>query len=317
MLQLSSQPTALDSVQRNSTRSGNANMQYDEAESVFNDFSEILQSEVYVDLERLRLLARHGIPRQLRGEVWKYLLGVEEADRSKELTSSRARSEEYHQIDKVQPEIGKRIRGELSRYQRRTPELSGNFFARKMENVITAYLTTNRDADYHPALIPLCAPFIYTMEHEYDAYHCFDHLMRAIDEYYTQNPIKECMAQFMSLFRYVLPDLCNYFEEEEVDLNEWVTSWLQNLLSKEMTFDNLVRLWDSYFSIPDPFDLHPFICLAILRNVRENLEDLEQSEIRTMLLRLPAMDMQRILADGQNIQHETMERQMFEDAEDL
>lgn len=36
---------------------------------------------------------------------------------------------------------------------------------------------------------------------------------------------------------------CNYFEEEEVDLNEWVTSWLQHLLAREMQFENLVRLW--------------------------------------------------------------------------
>jgi hypothetical protein len=35
----------------------------------------------------------------------------------------------------------------------------------------------------------------------------------------------------------------SYFEEEEVDLNEWATSWLQYLLAKELTFDNLVRLW--------------------------------------------------------------------------
>lgn len=43
------------------------NMQQDEALSVLNDFNEILQSEVYVDLERLRILARHGIPTELRG----------------------------------------------------------------------------------------------------------------------------------------------------------------------------------------------------------------------------------------------------------
>lgn len=35
--------------------------------SYLNDFQEILQSEVYVDLERLRILARHGVPDQLRG----------------------------------------------------------------------------------------------------------------------------------------------------------------------------------------------------------------------------------------------------------
>jgi hypothetical protein len=43
-------------------------MNQDEEElSYLDDFQEILQSEVYVDLERLRILARHGIPDQIRG----------------------------------------------------------------------------------------------------------------------------------------------------------------------------------------------------------------------------------------------------------
>lgn len=43
-------------------------MNHDEEEtSYLTDFQEILQSEVYVDLERLRILARHGVPSQLRG----------------------------------------------------------------------------------------------------------------------------------------------------------------------------------------------------------------------------------------------------------
>lgn len=41
-------------------------------------------------------------------------------------------------------------------------------------------------------------------------------------------------------------DRRNYFEEEEVDLNEFTTSWLQYLLSKEMKFENLIRLWGKY-----------------------------------------------------------------------
>lgn len=36
---------------------------------------------------------------------------------------------------------------------------------------------------------------------------------------------------------------CNYFEEEEVDINEWASSWLQNLFAKELQFENLLRLW--------------------------------------------------------------------------
>lgn len=42
-------------------------MEQDEALSILNDFNEILQSEVHVDLERLRILARHGVPNELRG----------------------------------------------------------------------------------------------------------------------------------------------------------------------------------------------------------------------------------------------------------
>ncbi|KAI9341617.1 rab-GTPase-TBC domain-containing protein [Pilaira anomala] len=291
-------------------------MNQDEEElSYLNDFQEILQSEVYVDLERLRILARHGIPDQIRGEVWKYLLGVQQADRSKELSSVKARSEEYEQMDKEDSEIAKRIRGEVARYQRRVPEVDGKDYVQVFVNVILAYLNSNRDAEYTSSLVPLCAPFIYVLDTECDAYFCFERLMQALDEYNMNVSLKEQVAQFMTLFRCGLPELCSYFDDEEVDINEWSTSWLQNLLAKEMRFENLVRLWDSYFAMTDPFAFHPFVCLSILLSAKEALEDLEQSEIRTMLFRLPVLNMEMVIADAYNFRHETIERQMSEDGE--
>ncbi|KAL0075358.1 rab-GTPase-TBC domain-containing protein [Phycomyces blakesleeanus] len=313
MLQLSPCSTAVSRVQRQRDRSASTLMEQDEAISVFNDFTDILQSEVHVDLERLRILARHGVPNQLRGEVWMYLLGVQDADRSKELTRSRARSQEYDQLEKGDPDLLRRIRAEVGRYQRRTSEMADQQYLPRFENIITAYLNTNRDVDYHPALIYLCAPFLYALDRECDAYFCFERLMQAIDEVNTTNTTKQRVAHFLSLFRYALPELCNYFEDEEVNLDEWSTSWLQNLLSKELPFSNLVALWDAYFAVSDPLEFHPFVCLAILCNAKDNLEDLEQSEIRTMLLCLPVMDMKRILADASNLHHETMERMLFEE----
>ncbi|KAF7727441.1 hypothetical protein EC973_007510 [Apophysomyces ossiformis] len=280
-------------------------MNLDDDLSTVNDFLELLQSEVHVDLERLRILARHGIPAQLRGEVWMYLLGVQQADRCKkffflsedersktklihspilahELSLSKARTEEYNQMDKVNMEAAKRIRGEVTRYQRRVPQLEGKHNAEAFENIISAYLNANRDTEYHP------------------------------EEYYTGNTIKERVANFMTLFRYVLPDLCNYFEEEEVDLNEWVTSWLSNLLAREMQFEDLVRLWGKLRVIQLKIQkAHP----SILRHAKEKLEDLEQSEIRTVLLRLPRINMSIIIAEAHNLYHETIERQMSEDGE--
>ncbi|KAI7880963.1 RabGAP/TBC, partial [Lichtheimia hyalospora FSU 10163] len=306
-------PSHTITIQRTNQQHHLMNSNHDEAQSNYNDFNEILQSEVYVDLERLRMLARHGVPNELRGEVWKYLLGVQQADRSKELSMSKARKDDYLQMDKTDPDVAKRVRGEVSRLQRRVPMLDGRHYLTRFENVIVAYLNTNRDAEYHPAMVSLCAPFIYVLDEEWDAYYCFEQVMQALEEHYTMNSVKERVAKFMTLFRYILPELCNYFEEEEVNLHEWVTSWLQYMLSREMKFEDLIRLWDAYFAMPDFLEFHPFVCLAILFNFRESLEDLEQSEIRTMLLCLPYMHIGRVLVEAHNLRHESMERQLSED----
>ncbi|KAI9483603.1 MAG: rab-GTPase-TBC domain-containing protein [Benjaminiella poitrasii] len=218
-------------------------------------------------------------------------------------------------MDKIDNEIAKRIRGEVSRYQRRVPEIQSSEYIQSFVNVILAYLNTNRDVEYNPNLVSLCAPFIYVLNTECDAYYCFERLMTAIEEYNSTFSLKEQVAQFMTLFRCGLPELCSYFDEEEVDINEWSTSWLQNLLAKEMKFENVVRLWDTYFAMPDPFAFHPYVCLSILLSAKEALEDLEQSEIRTMLLRLPSLNIEMIIADAYNFRHETIERQMNEDGE--
>ncbi|CAO3614170.1 unnamed protein product [Cunninghamella blakesleeana] len=306
-------PTISTGSLHSQKRVSNINMEQDDDQSNLNNFQEILQSEVYVDLERLRILARQGIPQQIRGEVWKYLLGVQQADRSKELTNTKERNKEYDQMDKSDRDIVKRIRGEVNRYQRRVHELEGKHYSISFENIILAYLNANRDIEYSPALVSLCAPFIYTLEKECDAYFCFERLMQTIEDVYSNRSIKERVANFMSLFRYVIPDLFNYFEDEEVGSSEWSTSWLQNLLAKEMQLEDLLHLWDFYFSINEPLDFHPFICLSILKIAKDSLEELEQSEIRTVLLRLPSFNMRMIIAEAVSIRHETLERQLYED----
>lgn len=115
-----------------------------------------------------------------------------------------------------------------------------------------------------------------------------------IDDHFSSRSINESVASFMTLFRTCIPDLYSYFEEEEVDIKEWAASALQFVLSRELSLENTMRLWDTYFAVPDWIELHPFFCLAILRHLKENLEELEQSEIRTMLMRLPPLDMDQV-----------------------
>jgi len=49
--------------------------------STVEEYLEVMNAEVYVDIYKLRDMARHGIPDPVRGEVWKYLLGVQDPNK--------------------------------------------------------------------------------------------------------------------------------------------------------------------------------------------------------------------------------------------
>ncbi|RKP27471.1 rab-GTPase-TBC domain-containing protein [Syncephalis pseudoplumigaleata] len=250
------------------------------------EFEDIMSAEVLVDMEKLRDMARSGVPNAVRGVVWRYLLGVESADRSREQSDSRRHIEEYEQLDKENLEISKRVRGDVQRYQRRLAAQLASFaqqhdLAAVVERILAAYINGNKHVEYSPALVSLCMPFVFVCQAESDMYHCFSRLMGML---------------------------------EEVDVNEWATSWLQYLLSKELPLPCLLRLWDMYFSLDGNLENHVYVSdaalLALLRHYKDALEELEQSEIRTLLLRMPMLDIDEVIHQALNIRSEILQRQV-------
>ncbi|KAG0249358.1 hypothetical protein BG011_009379 [Mortierella polycephala] len=278
------------------------------------EYQDVLNAEVWIEVNKLRDYARHGISKEVRGEVWLYLLGIQEADRSKEVSTQKQKLQEYELIDKDPNENTKRVRGEISRFLRKTNIESSRNIPRLFEDIISAYCNHNHRVEYYPAMVNLCAPFIYSVKRECDAFLCFEKMINTLDDHFSTRSINESVASFMTLFRTCIPDLYNYFEEEEVDIKEWAASALQFVLSKELSLENTMRLWDTYFAMPDWIELHPFFCLAVLKHLKENLEELEQSEIRTMLMRLPTLDMDQVINEAFNLRHEILERQISDDS---
>ncbi|KAI8354757.1 rab-GTPase-TBC domain-containing protein [Mortierella sp. GBAus27b] len=284
----------------------------EESAITLEEYEEILSAEVLVEVPKLREYARYGIPREVRGEAWLFLLGIQDADRSKEVSTQRQRMQDFEQLDKEPNESSKRVRGEISRYLRKTRIESSRDIPRLFEEVISAYCNHNHHIEYYPAMVNLCAPFVYSIKREWNAYLCFEKMINMLDEHFNEESVNEAVAKFMTLFHTCIPDLYSYFEEEEVDIKEWAASALQFVLSRELPLENTMRLWDTYFATPEAgwMDLHPFACLAILKHLKDSFEDLEQSEIRTMLMRLPQMDMDRIINEAFNLRHEILERQI-------
>jgi hypothetical protein len=56
-------------------------------------------------------------------------------------------------------------------------------------------------------------------------------------------PIPHRLASFLTLFRRAIPELFDYFEDEQVQYVDVAMSWMQTLFSKEMWLENVLRLW--------------------------------------------------------------------------
>ena len=51
--------------------------------STEEEYHELMNAEVFVEIDKLRDIAKHGVPDTVRGEVWMYLLGVQLSDKCK------------------------------------------------------------------------------------------------------------------------------------------------------------------------------------------------------------------------------------------
>lgn len=80
-------------------------------------------------------------------------------------------------MDKTPNESTKRVRGEISRYLRRINIESSRDLPRLFEEVISAYCNQNHQVEYYAAMVNLCAPFVYSVKRESDAYLCFERMM--------------------------------------------------------------------------------------------------------------------------------------------
>ncbi|KAN0041671.1 hypothetical protein ACTFIV_004215 [Dictyostelium citrinum] len=274
------------------------------------EFTELLSGEVFIDMDKLIAISRHGIPDKVRPEVWKYLLGISKTDKSEEERVKKQQQQEYKEIDKNDSETTKKIRAHLKRYQnfnrdKSDPRLKIDWqsveIRNKVENIIISYNNYNNDIEYSFGMLAILGPFISTLQTESDIFFCFAAMMKKIEENLQSESLTLKLSRFMMYFRSVLPELFSHFEEEEINSNDWATSWIQNYLSCELPIECTLRLWDTYLSGRLGLDLHVYVCLAILTNFSEELLELEHSEILSFLQHLPGIDIDQIIAQAYNI----------------
>ena len=118
------------------------------------------------------------------------------------------------------------------------------------------------------------------------------------------------ISTFLTECRQLVPELCVIMDDEEAlgFEEEWVQSWVQWWCAKEISKAQRGRLWDWHLGYqkptqkpdasgaePDdgfeeaftPSDWHILVCVALLKCLHDHVDDLEQSEIRSLLSNIP------------------------------
>ncbi len=177
------------------------------------EFRDIMYTDNFVDLARLKNCALHGVPPEIRAEVWKYLLDVSNLDKSEEVSSSKKLVEKYEEMAEASQndtEILRKVKFQLRSYKSPIWETALDAKGRKMmERVAVCYLAQNSDTPNDDALSITCflPPFVYCVQEESDAYYCFQGLMQRYSALLPYNDMRLRMARFIMLFKTLFPEI--------------------------------------------------------------------------------------------------------------
>ena len=155
--------------------------------------------------------------------------------------------------------------------------------------------------EYSPVMVSLVHAFaqVFPIADEGDIFYCFYALMRRRRHQRLfsarGDALARAVAHFLMLFRTLLPDLADFFESEEIDPKRWLHGWLQGLFARgELPMASVLRLWDVYLACG--LDTHPYVCLAVLDLLQEELAELDGPEVVGYLSKLPdGVDVEQVL----------------------
>lgn len=278
---------------------------------------EILDSEMYTDMRRLREGAAHGLTPHLRAEVWTYLLGIAHPDKTDEMRRRGVLEDEY--VEKLQRHGSSRpvnqIRRVLHSLRLRPDYVSALRTNRALyalvDRILSVFLQAHPYVPFSESLLCVATLVgsVFSAHHaeEWKAYHALEEFMRILGNGapFRFEHVRERLGRFRMLFRMTQPHLWELFDDEDAWDGNWLTSWMSYMLIPELPLEISLRLWDTYLSLSaaDRDRMHIHVCLAVLQSSGETLREFDHSEISLFVSRLPneRYDVAKLLERSYNI----------------
>ncbi len=123
-------------------------------------------------------------------------------------------------------------------------------------------------------------------EVEADTYYCISRLLDGIQDHYTtdQPGIQRMVKKLEDLVRRIDLDLYNHIQQEGLLFLQFAFRYMNCLLIREFSMRTIIRLWDTYLSETNGFDVfHVYVCAVF---IKLSHDDLMEKDFQSMLLYL-------------------------------
>ncbi|XP_008309425.1 TBC1 domain family member 15 [Cynoglossus semilaevis] len=267
---------------------------------------------------------RGGLCHSVRKEAWKFLLEYFPWNSSLEDRKclQKDRTDEYFRMKlqwkSVSAEQEKRnsrlrdyrslIEKDVNRTDRNNRFYEGidNPGLALLHDILMTYCMYDFDLGYVQGMSDLLSPILFVMENEVDAFWCFVSFMDQMHQNFEEQMqgMKTQLVQLSSLLRLLDLTFWNYLESQDSGFLYFCFRWLLIRFKRELSFQDVLRLWEVMWTGLPCENFHLLICCSILDSEKHKImeENMGFNEILKHVNELSMkLDVEEILQRAEGI----------------
>jgi len=241
--------------------------------------------------ELLDKIYRGGIESNIRPDLWKYLLGLNQWHHTNEVreTNRKARVEEYYRM-KLQwksmsedqqnrfaafRERKSQIEKDIGRTDRNHPFFEGddNPNVALLQEILMTYVMYNFDLGYVQGMSDLLSPLLFVLKNEVDAFWCFVGFMDKVASNFEfdQGGMKRQLSELTVILKFLDLSFYNYLESKDSGNLFFCFRWLLIWYKREFTYTDTMKLWEVIWTKKPCKNFHLLLCVALLDTSKSSI----------------------------------------------
>ncbi|KAJ8249668.1 hypothetical protein COCON_G00228840 [Conger conger] len=238
-----------------------------------------------------RLVFKGGLCHALRKEAWKFLLGYFpwESTREERKNLQKRKTDEYFRmklqwksVSEEQEKRNSRLRDNRSLIEKdvNRTDRTNKFYEGPdnpglilLHDILMTYCMYDFDLGYVQGMNDLLSPILYVMENEVDAFWCFVAYMEQMHQNFEEQMqgMKTQLIQLSTLLRLLDLAFWNYLEAQDSGYLYFCFRWLLIRFKRELTFQDVLRLWEVMWTGLPCQNFHLLVCCAILDSEKQKI----------------------------------------------